>query len=73
MLGPQARDQIAIELAAPQSYYPPPRFRALPLFERRPHERVQSLVLTGIRNRGAARLSHRDHSRHHAQHLRRQT
>ena len=42
------RDQIPIALAAPPSHAPP-RFRALALFGRRPHQRADSLINAGVR------------------------
>ena len=42
------RDQIPIALAAPPSLVPP-RFRALALFGRRPHQHSNSLINTGVR------------------------
>lgn len=44
-----ARDQNPIELAALPPHYLPPRFRALALFERRPHARVEGPVIAGVR------------------------
>ena len=43
------RDQIPIVLAAPSLHHPP-RFRALALFGRRPHQRVNSLVMPATEN-----------------------
>jgi hypothetical protein len=42
------RGQIPIAPAAPPVHYRP-RFRALALFERRPHERVEGLIIAGVR------------------------
>jgi hypothetical protein len=44
-----ARDQNPIELAALPPHSLPPRFRALALFERRPHGRVEGLVIADVR------------------------
>ena len=43
------RDQIPIVLAAPPLHHPP-RFRALALFGRRPHQRVDSSIMPATEN-----------------------
>jgi hypothetical protein len=51
------RGQIPIvEPAAPLPHYLPPRFRALALFERRPHECMERLVILAFENLHRSRL-----------------